>query len=130
MRFFTSGSGLGGTIVCGPGAVATRISRRHRRGLSSAFNISSLYSHLGQMDAATEAIGRAMARLSGPERLKQMPRLLTHLAVLQAEQDRMPQALDLYRQAIAAADRAGDQEMYAFAWNDLGLVYLEHGQIG
>jgi tetratricopeptide (TPR) repeat protein len=93
------------------------------------FNISSLYSHLGQMDAATEAIGRATARLSGPERLKQMPRLLTHLAVLQAEQDRMPQALDLYRQAIAAADRAGDQEMYAFAWNDLGLVYLEHGQL-
>ena len=36
MRFFTGGSGLGGTIVCGPVAVATRISRRHSRGLSSA----------------------------------------------------------------------------------------------
>ena len=93
------------------------------------FNISSLYSHLGQMDAATEAIGRAMARLSGPERLAQLPKLLTYLATLQAGQGRMPQALDLYRQGIAAADRAGDQEMYAFAWNDLGYRYLEHKQL-
>ncbi|HLN67574.1 MAG TPA: hypothetical protein VK280_09895 [Streptosporangiaceae bacterium] len=36
MRFFTGGSGLGGTIVCGSVEVATRISRRHPRGLSSA----------------------------------------------------------------------------------------------
>jgi tetratricopeptide (TPR) repeat protein len=93
------------------------------------FNISSLYSHLGQMDAATEAIGRAMARLPGPERLAQLPKLLTHLAALQADQGRMLQALDLYRQGIAAADRAGDREMYALAWNDLGYVYLEHGQL-
>jgi len=93
------------------------------------FNISSLYSHFGQMDAATEAIGRAMARLSGPERLAQLPKLLTHLAALEAEQDRMPQALDLYRQAIAAAARAGDPETYALAWNDLGYVCLEHEQL-
>jgi tetratricopeptide (TPR) repeat protein len=90
------------------------------------FNISSLYSHLGQIDAATEAIGRATARLSGPERLAQLPKLLTYMAGLQAEQERIPQALDLYRQAITAADRAGDAEMYALAWNDLGYVYLEH----
>ena len=93
------------------------------------FNISSLYSHLGQIDAATEAIGRATARLSGPERLAQLPKLLTFLATLQADQGRMPQALDLYRRGIAAADRAGDQEMYALAWNDLGYVYLEHEKL-
>lgn len=93
------------------------------------FNISSLYSHLGQIDAATAAIGRATARLSGAERLAQLPRLLTHLAALQAEQGRMPEALDLYKQGIAAADRAGDQEMYASAWNDLGYEYLEHEEL-
>ena len=95
----------------------------------AGLNIASLYTQLGQIDAATEAIGRAMERFSGPERLAQLPRLLTHLAGLQADQGRMPQALDLYRQAIAAANRAGDQEMYAFAWNDLGYVYLEHEQL-
>jgi CHAT domain-containing protein/tetratricopeptide (TPR) repeat protein len=93
------------------------------------FNISSLYSRLGQMDVATEAIDRAMARLSGPERLAQLPKLLTHMATLRADQGRLPQALDLFRQGIAAADRAGDQEMYAIAWNWLGYVYLEHEQL-
>ena len=92
-------------------------------------NISSLYAHFGQMDAAADAIGRATARLSGAERLSQLPKLLTHLAALQADQGHLPQALDLYRQGIAAADRAGDREMYAFAWNDLGYVYLEYGQL-
>jgi tetratricopeptide (TPR) repeat protein len=92
-------------------------------------NISSLYAHFGQMDLAADAIGRATARLSGSERLSQLPKLLTHLAALQADQGHLPQALDLYRQGIAAADRAGDREMYAFAWNDLGYVYLEHGQL-
>jgi tetratricopeptide (TPR) repeat protein len=92
------------------------------------FNISSLYSHLGQMDAATEAIGKAMARLSGPERLAQLPRLLAHLAALAAEQSRLGQAVDLYRRAIAAADIAGDAEMCALAWNGLGYAYLKHEQ--
>jgi tetratricopeptide (TPR) repeat protein len=93
------------------------------------FNISSLYSCLGQMDAATEAIGRAMARLSGPERRAQLPQLLTHLDALQFGQGRMSRAVDLYRQGIAAADRAGDLETNALAWNDLGYGYLEHQQL-
>jgi tetratricopeptide (TPR) repeat protein len=93
------------------------------------FNISSLYAHLGQMDAATEVIARAMARLSGEQRRAQLPKLLTYLAGLQADQERMPQALELYKQAIAAADRAGDPETCAFAWNDLGFTYLEDGKL-
>ncbi|MGA2737877.1 MAG: CHAT domain-containing tetratricopeptide repeat protein [Bryobacteraceae bacterium] len=93
------------------------------------FNISSLYSRLGQMDAATEAITRAITRLSGPERLVQLPQFLTHLAALQAEQGHMAQTLDLYRQGIAASDRADNCEMYALAWNCLGYVYLEHDQL-
>jgi tetratricopeptide (TPR) repeat protein len=92
------------------------------------FNISSLYAQLGQMDAAVEAIGRATARLSASERLVQLPDLLIHLAALEADQGHMPRALDLYRQGIAAADRAGNAEDYALAWNDLGYVYLEHAQ--
>ena len=94
----------------------------------AGLNIASLYSNLGQMDAATEAIGRAMARLSGPERLARLPKLLTYLATVEAGRDRMPQAVNLYRQGIAAADRAGDREMYAFALNDLGYECLEHEQ--
>lgn len=91
-------------------------------------NISSLYAQLGQMDAATNAIDGAMARLTGPDRLKRLPALLTSLAALDADQERIPQALDLYRRAIAAAARAGDQDAYSLACNDLGYVYLEHGR--
>jgi CHAT domain-containing protein/tetratricopeptide (TPR) repeat protein len=94
----------------------------------AGLNIASLYSNLGQMDAATEAIGRAMARLPGPERRAQLPKLLTHMATVEAGRGRMAQAVDLYRQGIAAADRAGNREMYAFALNDLGYECLEHEQ--
>ncbi|HTT66336.1 MAG TPA: CHAT domain-containing tetratricopeptide repeat protein [Bryobacteraceae bacterium] len=93
------------------------------------FNISSLYSQMGQMDAASEAIGRAMARLSGRERLAQYPKLLAYLASLQVEQGNLRQAVDLYGRAIAAADRAGDEEMYALAWNELGYAFLKNGQL-
>ncbi|HUD98914.1 MAG TPA: CHAT domain-containing tetratricopeptide repeat protein [Bryobacteraceae bacterium] len=92
-------------------------------------NISSVYSQLGQIDAATEAIGRALARLTGPQRLALLPKIFAYSASLQADQGRLAPAADLYRQAIAAADRAGDQEMYALAWNELGYAYLEHEKL-
>src|ERR1035438_319291 len=70
---------LNGGVVGGNAKVN---GRRHRYGRAAGkadLNIASLYSYLGQMDAATDAIGRAMKRLSGPERLAQLPKLLTHL---------------------------------------------------
>ncbi len=91
-------------------------------------NISSLYSHLGQMDAAAAANTRAMARLSGPERLAQLPKLLIQRAALEADRGSLQPALDWYRRGITAADRASDREMYAVAWNDLGYEFLEHRQ--
>jgi CHAT domain-containing protein len=93
------------------------------------FNISSLYLQLGQMDAAVEAANRAMSRLTGPERAAQLPKLLIHLATLRAPQGRMPEALELFRKGIAAADRAGDLEMYAIGWSDLGEEYLKRDQL-
>ena len=93
------------------------------------FNISSLYFQLGQMDAAADAASRAMARLSGGDRARHLPRLLIHLATLRAEQDRDAEALALFQQGIAAADRANDTEMYALGWNELGEVYLDRKEL-
>ena len=90
------------------------------------FNISSLYSQLGQIDAAVESAERAKSRLSSGASDRHLPELLIHLATLRAGQERIPEAIDLYRQGIAAADRAGDSELYALGWNDLGEVYLNH----
>jgi CHAT domain-containing protein len=89
------------------------------------FNISSLYYQLGQMDAAADAANRAMARLSGEDRTQHLPKLLIHLATLRAKQGHTPEALTLFQQGIAAADRANDAEMYALGWNAMGEVYLD-----
>jgi CHAT domain-containing protein len=93
------------------------------------FNISTLYFHLNQMDAAVAAADRAASRLSGVDRAKQLPKLLIHMAALQADQGRLSQAVALYRRGIAAADLAGDLETYALGWNDLGYEYLEHRRL-
>ena len=90
------------------------------------FNISSLYFQLGQLDAASASLDRARVRLAGPETRAQLPKLFIQMAALQAERGSLPQALDLYKRGIAAADRSGDLEMYALARNDLGYEYLEY----
>ena len=93
------------------------------------FNISSLYSQLGQVDAALDTLRQAATLLSGQERTRQLPRLLLQMAALHADQGRLPQALDLYRRAIAAADLSGNASLLASALNDLGFVYLEHHEL-
>ncbi len=93
------------------------------------FNISNLYYQLNEMDAAIAAAGRAAARLSGAARTRQLPQMLIHMAALEAEQGRLAKAAALYRQGIAAADRAGDLETYAAGWNDAGYKYLQRKQL-
>jgi tetratricopeptide (TPR) repeat protein len=90
------------------------------------FNISTLYSQLNQNDMALLWLDRAVARLPAPERARQLPRLLIQKAAIEADQDHFPAAISLYKQGIAAADRAADLEMYASGWNDLGFEFLEH----
>ncbi|HVN06171.1 MAG TPA: CHAT domain-containing protein [Bryobacteraceae bacterium] len=87
-------------------------------------NISSLYTQLGQIDAALDAAAHAGAVLSASQR----PQVWIHMATLRAAQDRMPQALALFAQGIAAADRARDLSTYTIGWNDLGEEYLKRRQ--
>lgn len=93
------------------------------------FNISSLYSQLGEVDAAVESARRAMQRLTGEERSRQLPKLLIHLATLRARQERVPESLSLFEEGIAAARRNNDAEMYAIGWNDLGEEWLNRKQL-
>ncbi|HTQ55368.1 MAG TPA: CHAT domain-containing tetratricopeptide repeat protein [Bryobacteraceae bacterium] len=90
------------------------------------FNISSLYSQLNQPDAAIQALDRAAAYLRGKARRQQLPRLLIEKAALRADSGHLDQAVALYREGVAAADQAGDLEMVAMGWNDLGFEFLEH----
>ena len=90
------------------------------------FNISTLYSQLNQNDIAVLWLDRAAARFPPAERARQLPRLLIQKAALEADQNHLSAAVATYKQGIAAADRAGDLEMYAAGCNDLGFELLEH----
>ncbi|MGD0774159.1 MAG: CHAT domain-containing protein [Candidatus Solibacter sp.] len=95
---------------------------------SFGFNIASLYSELGELDAAAEWIQGTIGRLNAKDR-KNLPQILIQLATLRARQDRMPEALRLFKEGIEAADRAGDLSLYANGWNRLGEEYLKRGQL-
>jgi CHAT domain-containing protein len=92
-------------------------------------NIASLYSELGELEAAAQWIEGALERLSGKDRRDHLPQLLIQLAILRARQDRMPEAVELFRQGTDGADRAGDLELYALGWNRLGDEFLKRGDL-
>jgi CHAT domain-containing protein len=86
-------------------------------------NISSIYDQLRQMDAAVESARSALKRLSAAG--SPPAALWIHVAHLYVDQNHLPEAVGAYRRGIAAADRAGDPEIMANGWNDLGFDYLE-----
>jgi len=92
-------------------------------------NIASLYSQMGELEAAAQWIKGSLERMSGDDRREHLPKLLIQLAVLRARQDRMPEASELFRQGAAGADRAGDLELYALGWNRLGVEFLQRGDL-
>jgi len=91
-------------------------------------NIASLYSELGELDAASEWIQGTIKRISAQDQ-RFLPQILIQLATLRARQDRMPEARRLFNQGIEAADRAGDLGLYANGWNRLGEEYLKRGEL-
>jgi CHAT domain-containing protein/Tfp pilus assembly protein PilF len=92
-------------------------------------NLASLYSEMGELEAAAQWIEGALERVSGKDRRDHLPQLLIQLATLRARQDRMPEAAELFRQGTDAADRAGDLELYALGWNRLGEEFLKRGDL-
>ena len=92
-------------------------------------NIASLYSEMGELEAAAQWIKGALERVSGDDRRDHLPKLLIQLATVRARQDRMPEAIELFRLGIDAADRAGDLEFYALGWNRLGEEFLKRGDL-
>jgi tetratricopeptide (TPR) repeat protein len=92
------------------------------------FNIASLYSEMGELDAAAEWIQGTIKRIGSMDR-SNLPHILIQLATLRARQDRMPEARRLFNQGIEAADLAGDLNLCAIGWNRLGEEYLKRGEL-
>jgi CHAT domain-containing protein len=92
-------------------------------------NLASLYSQLGQIDMAAQSAERALARITGRDRAKYLPAVFIQLASLRAQQQRMPEALEMFRRGIAAAEGTGDTGLSAQGWNRLGEEYLRRGDL-
>jgi len=93
------------------------------------FNISSLYTGLSERETAVRYAEMALRDLRGEERRQHLPKLLIHLGTLRAQQGRMAEALELFRQGIQGADAAADLEAYTTGCSRLGEAYLQRGDL-
>lgn len=93
-------------------------------------NIASLYTESGDLEAAAKWIEGARERLShAGDRREHLPQILIQLATIRARQQRISEALILFRQGIALADRAGDMNLYAIGWNRWGEELMKTGDL-
>lgn len=95
----------------------------------AACNLSSLYLQQQELNAGVRADDEALLALQRHGPTKYGPLLLVHSAVLLARQSDIDGAVALFRRAIREADIQGDSATVAFAWNQLGRVLLDGGQL-
>lgn len=93
-------------------------------------NIASLYSEVGELEVAAEWTRSALEIPADPAARRQYPLLLIQMATLNARQNHMPEAVSLFRKALDAADREGDWNAQALAWNRLGEEWLRRRNLG
>ena len=88
-------------------------------------NLSSAYAQMGELEAARAAAEQALelSRNSSSRNAQ----LLIRVATLRARQGDWQAAEPLFRDAIEAAERMGDRQACALAWNSLGYEYLQRG---
>ena len=92
-------------------------------------NIAALYAQMGETDAAAEWLQGSLARMTGKDRKYFLPQLQLELASLRARQDRMEEALELFRKGIDGAERSGNQALSATGWNRLGEELLRKHEL-
>jgi len=92
-------------------------------------NIASLYSEMGEFEAAAQWIERSLERMPEDARRKHLPQLQIQLAILRGRQRRMAEAAELFQQGIDGADRAGDLELSAIGWTRWGDALLAQGDL-
>ena len=90
-------------------------------------NVASLYSEMGERDAAIAWLEKSLAAWTGQERARHLPQLEFEMASLRARQGRLGEARMLFRQGIDAAAAAGDQALVAVGCNKLGEELLRAG---
>jgi CHAT domain-containing protein/predicted negative regulator of RcsB-dependent stress response len=91
-------------------------------------NIASLYGQMGEVEAAVEWLRSSLRTMTGKDRREHLPKLEIEMGSLLARLGRMDEARQMFRQGIDGAERAGNAELRATAWNRLGEDFLRRGQ--
>jgi CHAT domain-containing protein/tetratricopeptide (TPR) repeat protein len=91
-------------------------------------NLSSLYLRMGEIDAALESAERGL-KLPRDATSQYRAKLLIQCALIKARQTEPAQAAVLLRDAIESARGQLDMAAEAEAWNELGNVLMNLGQI-
>jgi CHAT domain-containing protein/tetratricopeptide (TPR) repeat protein len=92
-------------------------------------SLSSLYSQLGEYDAAIEGAKQALAEVPVIDYRAYRARLLIMLATLYAHQGNVHLSRELFREGILEADRFDDTGLRANARDRLGCEFLLSGQL-
>ena len=92
-------------------------------------NIGSLYSQLGELDVAIQAMKRATNGELALESTASGTRRLVTLGTLLAESGKMTESLQVFGQAIGAASRIDDPELLSNAWDRMGGELLSRKEL-
>jgi len=92
-------------------------------------SLSSLYSQLGEYDAAIDRAKQALTEVPVRDYYAFRARLLIILATLYAHQGNVYLSRELFRQGIQEADRFADSELRSNARDRLGCEFLLSGQL-
>jgi CHAT domain-containing protein/tetratricopeptide (TPR) repeat protein len=92
-------------------------------------NIASLYSQLGESDAASDWLERSLSRLTGADGEAYRPKVQAQLATVRMRQGRVDDARGLFLTAIGSAESRGDLALATQLWNRMGEEFLYRGDL-
>lgn len=90
-------------------------------------NLSSLYRHLGDEDAALAALDRSLACTTDPRGRRR--RLLVQRAAMHADRGEATAAEQFFREGAEESAKAGDWRLASNAWDQLGRMHLLDGRL-
>ncbi len=90
-------------------------------------NICSIYKQMNNLDDATTAAEKGLYAAVRTHDIATQSKLQIQLADILGRQDKLPESVHLFRQAIDSADSIGDTATIAAALDRLGNTYRRHG---
>ena len=94
---------------------------------SAQLMLASVYLQHGDLDSASRAASKAVAKLAGDEKARYVSNVFNQLGQIEARKGNWPLAEKYFHKAIAAAVVDGDLVLEAFSWDQMGYERMEAG---